>query len=502
MARYRAAARSSVAGLADDLQADAAGGAPKGLSYVTYLRGDLETKRPAGGFPSAEMVRASAALHSPNSRRRSLNGPRYEVIVTPGVVRFKARGLSGAGPPPGVRRAEITAWTPQSRTRMLEGFSSVDTGPLLARGPAVMVTLTLPGEWQVVAPTGAEFKRLFRRWLDVYRRTWGEALACFWVLEFQRRGAPHIHMVVPAAHGKPRALVDADVSEKAAHTRKSGVFGPGCPTGERADHGSGGGDQGARRSRESTAWCRCRVCGVAGELLTFTAWCSHSWAAVVNHPDPEQYRRHVLAGTGVDWTTGHTMTDTKRLVTYFDKHAGTAGGKEYQKEVPELWRAPGKGPGRFWGYRGMRRISAVADVTPADWDAKKRTVRRLSQRVTYTPPGARFPTRVEKRCHDVRVPRGPATVDPVTGELRQRYRKVRRPYSYMPGKQGGFVLVNDGPALMSALSRIEGVKSNAQVRVRRSTRVAVRPAGRVVDEGGRRHGGQQGPTVLGDVLRL
>jgi hypothetical protein len=461
MARYRAAARSSVAGLADDLQADAAGGAPKGLSYVPYLPGDLETAWSAPAFATAEMVDAAAAMFARDGRRRTEGPARYRVIVGGGSVQLAASGVQDRVPAVGHTRGEIVAWTQRSRVRMTKRLSDLDYQPMAAQGTLAVVTLTIPGEWLVVAPNGRAFKRLWEDWLKLFERAWGYPPALTWKLEFQRRGAPHMHMLlaVPDGRDKTRGTVGAAAPVKSHSHKEILSSGNGCPTGERADYVSGSGDRAARRSRAPTARCRCRVCGPDGDQLAFREWLSHSWAAVVDHPDPEQYRRHVLAGTGLDFAAAARMTDPHRVAAYFAKHGGAAGGKEYQHEVPVEWRGEGMGPGRFWGVRGLTPALAGVDVERALFYRYRRVMRKWSVRVSYYPPGAKYPTLVEKRTRSSRVPRGSpvAVVDHETGELtwRQRRRKVVRPYSYMTGQLGGFVMPNNGPSFAARLSRLE-----------------------------------------------
>ncbi len=84
----------------------------------------------------------------------------------------------------------------------------------------------------------------------------------------------------------------------------------------------------------------------------FAQWLSETWAQIVDHPDAEQKARHRLAGTAIDVRNGLKACDPpKRLAIYFTKHSSPNlhGDKEYQHIVPELWRQPGRGPGRFWG---------------------------------------------------------------------------------------------------------------------------------------------------------
>lgn len=60
-----------------------------------------------------------------------------------------------------------------------------------------MLTLTLPGEWQSVCPDGRRFKRhvrALRKRLGRYLEACGVSeWGALWFLEFQERGAPHLH---------------------------------------------------------------------------------------------------------------------------------------------------------------------------------------------------------------------------------------------------------------------------------------------------------------------
>lgn len=376
----------------------------------------------ADGFPSVEMVGSAAALlprqalpGTGENRLTDQGGVRLTdqekvrkqgrsvVEVRAGAVVLRERAGWRSSTPTTGPRGEVTAWTRRSRSRMVLALASLDYGPLLALGTPAMVTLTLPGDWQAVAPTGKAFKKILKAWFQRLERAYGkEAARLLWKLEFQARGAPHVHtfMVPPTA----------------------------------------------------TALCKCEVCDqVDGTPLRFKDWLSHSWADVVAHPDPEERARHRAAGTGIDYREGLKARDPKRLAVYFSKHGGAAGGKEYQHEVPAEWQEPGAGPGRFWGYRGLSPVVASTPVPDEDFTRMKRTLRRLSQRrAFYGDVGSRWPTKVERRTRAVRVPRG---LNGETGEV--RYRTVTRPLEYLANAMGGgFLLVNDGPALASALSRL------------------------------------------------
>ncbi len=274
---------------------------------------------------------------------------------------------------------------------MCRTFAELDYSPLVESGrvPA-MVTLTYPGDWEVVAPDGASVKRHMVLWRKRFQREYGEAARYIWKLEFQRRGAPHIHlwMAPPISPG---------------------------------------------RSGRS-----------------FAQWLSGTWAQVVDHPDCEQKARHRLAGTAIDVRNGLKACDPKRLAIYFTKHSSPNlnGDKEYQNVVPELWRRPGHGPGRFWGVYGLKKAVAVVEVAQDAYLAARRIVRRWSRsQAAYGDVTQRFPTAVVPRTASRVVVR----VERATGKVRYRRVRRRRKLCNQGGLNGGYALVNDGPAFASQL---------------------------------------------------
>ena len=150
-----------------------------------------------------------------------------------------------------------------------------------------MPTLTYPGDWLTVAPDAETVKRHLAALAKRYERTWGEPLIGPWKLKFQRRGAPHFHIsTTPPMGFATITITDPETNEP--------------------------------------RWA------------DFRTWLSLAWAEIVDHPDPEQRRRHRLAGTGVDYAEGIKLTDPRRMAIYFAKY-GTSGGKEYQHQVPREW---------------------------------------------------------------------------------------------------------------------------------------------------------------------
>jgi hypothetical protein len=408
--------RVSAAGAAEGLEA-AEAGSPEGLVICATTRRELENPwsetwlsdlwKPA--FPSADLVDAAAAMFPADAPWSGREGPVWRVIVSPGAVSIESKDYAraertqerwvkahaamvdqlaqrlaetGEFPEAPTPTREITGWSRKSRARMVRTLCELDYVPLFTDSTRLlaMVTLTYPGAWEVVAPDGAAVKAHLDQLRKRYQRAWGETLICVWKLEFQRRGAPHFHLLTRPPHGT-------------------------AAIGKRH---------------------------VVGEGLAFREWLSIVWADVVDHPDQEQRRRHVLAGTGVDYAEGLRATDPRRVAVYFTKH-GSFQAKEYQHCVPELWQAPGKGPGRFWGYWALVKARAGAELTPMDAVKVARTLRRWA--------------RAQGTTRQVTRPR----VEQATGRVRYRNTRVR----VARCKNGrGWVSVNDGPAFAATLARL------------------------------------------------
>ena len=198
-----------------------------------------------------------------------------------------------------------------------------------------------------VVPTGAGPEAAHEGAAEALRPRVGRGVGCVWKLEFQRRGAPHVHMLSTPPHGTART------------------------TGE-----------------------------------TFAVWLSRSWAEVVDHPDPEQRRRHQRAGTALDYAEGLRATDPRRVAAYFTKH-GLMAAKEYQHDVPPEWSEPGTGPGRFWGVWNLHRAVRTVHVSAEDGIRAGRIARRWAK--------------AQRRTHQTWKPR----VDQATGRVRYRRSRSR-----------------------------------------------------------------------------
>lgn len=294
-------------------------------------------------------------------------GPRRRITIGPGVIvvgshdpakgertaerqhlaHVKLMDLAGAAGDldvlDGAGRGRILGWSAKSRARMVKTLAAVDFGPLIAAGVPAMVTLTLPGDWETVAPTAKAWQKIVQRFLSRYRRAWGHKIRGVWKREYQRRGAPHLHVLMVPPAGTVTAVIDGEQRE-----------------------------------------------------VTFREWLGWAWSESVKHPDPEQRRRNRLAGTGIDYAAGLRAKDPRRVGEYFSKH-GRFSAKSYQDLPPELWRRcedcgaldcaeeghAAAGSGRTWGLWDLSPATATVEVTHEDalWTA--RTLRRWHRAQTW-----------------------------------------------------------------------------------------------------------------------
>lgn len=392
-------------------------------------------------FPAGEDLAAAAAYFDPLPDWDGHEGPRARVTIAPGAIGLRRRDLArrersreraelrrakkvaedaayllkhGEFPPERTPQREITEWSAKSRANMVEAICEIDFRQMLGSNrPPAMVTLTYPGDWVSVASNGHAAKKHLQYLRYRYRQAWGSDLWCVWKLEFQRRGAPHFHIMMVPPRGVARSRPDA-----------------------------------------------------VGHGLQFRQWLSVVWADIVSHPDPQQYLNHLKAGTGVDFAEGMRMRDPKRAAIYFGKHGG-AKAKEYQHIVPEEWTGPGDGPGRFWGYWALERHVYAVEVTEDDAAIIARTARRWS-RAQHTTRQVRVPRvkggRVIPKSHEVIGLAGKLLL---ASRGKPQYRKVRRRTERL--KQGaGWVAVNNGARFAAQLGQyLKQAKATARAVVDR-----------------------------------
>lgn len=219
------------------------------------------------------------------------------------------------GPPsPLIAGKRITAWSRKSRSRMKQQLSRFDYSKLFEdRLAPAMITLTMPGVgddgderyWESLAPTPASFKAILNRWTVAYSHAWGSRPVGLWKMEFQERGAPHLHMLLTPPAGS-----------------------------------SAGKDDG----------------------LDFKHWLGRSWARAVGSTGQARIA-HEQRGTGIDYVE-EGYRDPRRIAGYFEKH-GAMAYKEYQNQMPDIWLDAihdGATGARFWGSWGLPKASAVLQL--------------------------------------------------------------------------------------------------------------------------------------------
>lgn len=114
-------------------------------------------------------------------------------------------------------RGKILEFSEKSRGRLCE-FAHETTAELKQQGikPGFMLTLTYPGDWRSVAPDGRAVKRhldKMERRLKRYFERLDMDFSALWFLEFQKRGAPHFHLIMWGAR-----LTLSDSQLRAAQT--------------------------------------------------------------------------------------------------------------------------------------------------------------------------------------------------------------------------------------------------------------------------------------------
>ena len=260
----------------------------------------------------SELLDLAEQMRSPEKSSSSESG--HFIVLTPGSVRLKRRGLGTAKKPVYKDRQAIKSWSKKSRANMVSRFSSLDLTPLANDSPnalAVMITLTYPNDWESLVPTAAHAKSHLHQFRKRFERRFGRPFYAMWKAEFQRRGAVHFHLFTasPIAIGQ------------------------------------------------------------------FREWVASVWTEIVS-PEPEEEReKHLRAGTAVDISSGATVGDARLVAVYFSKHSSANFGvKEYQNTAPQKWIDAGS-VGRFWGYWNFKTVEVEARITQREAVALARVLR-------------------------------------------------------------------------------------------------------------------------------
>lgn len=122
----------------------------------------------------------------------------YNVQLSPGSIRVSRQSL-GLTPqrPNYVPKSAIVKWSAKSRAGMVARLLTLDYSSMMSNAnlPPAMITLTYPNEWQTLVPDGATAKKHLRLFQKRFAYEFKQPLVGCWKLEFQRRGAPHFHIL-------------------------------------------------------------------------------------------------------------------------------------------------------------------------------------------------------------------------------------------------------------------------------------------------------------------
>jgi hypothetical protein len=185
------------------------GGDEKGLSNVPYLPVSVPGAIPlgvSGHVSSVELSKVHQLLHS-FIGSSSEPQPYYVLAeVRPASLKLRVEcersRLVRMYHPPMVSTASsstrgcITELSKKARGRLAAmGYELQALGYI----PELMVTLTYPGKWIPVASSGRMVKghlQTFRKRLERYLSKYNISPSALWFLEFQERGAPHLHLIL------------------------------------------------------------------------------------------------------------------------------------------------------------------------------------------------------------------------------------------------------------------------------------------------------------------
>lgn len=319
----------------------------------------------------ARRERTRARLSEARARGAEMEAV-YERVLGDTPMALRARVGAGGDDAAPVEDRRVGPWSGKSRRRLVQVIGQLDLAPIVGgERPPALVTLTLPGDWLAVCPDYQAGVRIMERFGKRWYRRWGEPLRCIWKREFQRRGAPHWHLwLAPPAD-----------------------FGP------------------------------------------FSEWLAETWTDCLRIDRSTEHGRQEdansrRAGTGVDYARAADARDPRRLALYFLKE--TLGGeqKAYQNRPPVEWE--GKSSGRYWGTKGLEKVTADVALTADDGVRIWRVLRRVR--------GASLVQKRKLRC--VRE-----------HEHSGRCFRVQRRRAVAPA-EAGWVAVNDGPEVAIALSRL------------------------------------------------
>lgn len=147
---------------------------------------------------------SDAISHIPPRTRVPLRDSHFVVKVSTSSIRISKRKpkLGGEKNPEWKPREAVVLWSNKSRSKMVERLATLDYSPFdIPKCLLAFITLTYPSDWLVVVPTAASAKKHLHALRKRFEREFGRPFFAVWKMEFQRRGAPHFHLLAPVPSG-------------------------------------------------------------------------------------------------------------------------------------------------------------------------------------------------------------------------------------------------------------------------------------------------------------
>lgn len=129
---------------------------------------------------------------------------RYIISVSPASIRVSKYDpkLVGRKHDNWKPREAVVKWSDKSRSKMVERLATLDYSPFdIPDSLLAFITLTYPADWLCVVPTAASAKKHLHALRKRFEREFERPFYAVWKMEFQRRGAPHFHLLAPVPSG-------------------------------------------------------------------------------------------------------------------------------------------------------------------------------------------------------------------------------------------------------------------------------------------------------------
>ena len=129
---------------------------------------------------------------------------RYFVSVSPACIRVSKHDPKRVGEKVSnwKSREPVVMWSDKSRSKMVERLATLDYSPFdIPDSLLAFITLTYPADWLSVVPTAEAAKKHLQSLRKRFEREFERPFYAVWKMEFQRRGAPHFHLLAPVPSG-------------------------------------------------------------------------------------------------------------------------------------------------------------------------------------------------------------------------------------------------------------------------------------------------------------